>query len=159
PHHPRLRRAHRPPQTLHVLACPSRHRLHRRRPKRPRPLDRPSRLRPRLARLPHRHRRRLLHHSHRRTDFSPGPLPPLPHRPEIPHHSPPPNPRRHLRLPFFGSAVRVPKWKLALAHTLNPVIPWLPFRTGLSADQMTSDPAMMQDVRTDPHVTPVATPR
>jgi lysophospholipase len=61
--------------------------------------------------------------------------------------------------PFFGNAVRVPPWKLAVAHLVDPFTPWLAMRTGLLAEQMTSDPTMIEESRIDPLLTRVATPR
>jgi lysophospholipase len=64
-----------------------------------------------------------------------------------------------LTSPFFRNRMTVPPVKRLLARAMNPLIPWLRVRTGLSDGMMTSDPAMIADTAADPLVVRMATPR
>ena len=64
-----------------------------------------------------------------------------------------------LTSPFLRNRMRIPPYKKLLARAINPVLPWLRLRSGLSDGMMTSDPSMIADTKADPLVTRVATPR
>jgi lysophospholipase len=61
--------------------------------------------------------------------------------------------------PYVHGAMRVPAWKIALAHTANPIVPWLRVSSGLNDEWMTADPAMLAQSRSDPLLNRGATPR
>ncbi len=64
-----------------------------------------------------------------------------------------------LTSPFIRSRLSVPRWKQGVARVANPIIPWMQFGTGLEEELMSSDPAMIQESRTDQYRGRVATPR
>jgi lysophospholipase len=61
--------------------------------------------------------------------------------------------------PYFQNRVRVRRAKLALARVCNHVIPWLPIRSGIPAQWLSSDPSMMAERDADPLALRIATPR
>jgi lysophospholipase len=61
--------------------------------------------------------------------------------------------------PWLATAVRVPRWKITLANTLNRVLPSLPFRARLRSEQLTHDVRMQRAHDDDPLVHDIITPR
>jgi lysophospholipase len=64
-----------------------------------------------------------------------------------------------LTSPFFRNRMTVPPVKRLVARAMDPLIPWLRVRSGLSDGMMSSDPAMIADTAADPLVMRIATPR
>ncbi len=64
-----------------------------------------------------------------------------------------------LSSPLLEVAVRVPAWKLALAHLLLVFRPSLPLPTGVDTAHLSTDPAVGQAARSDPLYHRVMTPR
>lgn len=64
-----------------------------------------------------------------------------------------------LTSPYFAPRFAVPRYKIGLAHLLNPILPWLTVASGLGDEMMTSDPAMRAESKADPLVVRGATPR
>jgi alpha-beta hydrolase superfamily lysophospholipase len=52
--------------------------------------------------------------------------------------------------PFIQSLTDVPPMKLMVARVANVVFPWLRLGSGLQADMMTDDPAMIEESHKDP---------
>ena len=61
--------------------------------------------------------------------------------------------------PFLAVAMRVPRWKTAMARALEGVLPALPVQTGLDLAYLSTDPAVGQRARSDPLYHRVMTPR
>jgi lysophospholipase len=64
-----------------------------------------------------------------------------------------------LTSPFLDVAVRVPRWKQALAGPLADLVPALPFPTGLPVEHLCTDPAVVRAAVQDPLCHTVMTPR
>jgi alpha-beta hydrolase superfamily lysophospholipase len=61
--------------------------------------------------------------------------------------------------PYFHSLVEVPTGKEILAGIANVFVPWMRFKSGLAAEMMTADPAMIEESRADTLLLRTATPR
>lgn len=61
--------------------------------------------------------------------------------------------------PWLATAHPVPTWKLTLSRPLSRLLPWLPFRAGIEANDLSHDPAMVGAYRDDPLVHDTITPR
>jgi alpha-beta hydrolase superfamily lysophospholipase len=61
--------------------------------------------------------------------------------------------------PFVHSLTDVPPMKLTVARVANVLAPWLRLGSGLQADMMTDDPAMVEESKKDPLLLRTATPR
>jgi lysophospholipase len=61
--------------------------------------------------------------------------------------------------PYLRSAFAVPGWKLTVGRVADRVAPWLPIRSQLRCEMMTTDPALVEVIRADPHCLRIATPR
>ena len=64
-----------------------------------------------------------------------------------------------LTSPYLRSRMKVPRSKVLLGRLAGLFVPWLPVGTGLQGEWMSSDPAMIEESRTDALCTHVATPR
>ena len=64
-----------------------------------------------------------------------------------------------LTSPFFKACLAVPVWKRMLSGAVGRLFPSLHISTGLQPEWMSSDPAMIEDSRSDPLLARVATPR
>jgi lysophospholipase len=64
-----------------------------------------------------------------------------------------------LTSPYLRSAFLVPPWKLTVGRVADRCVPWLPIRSELRSEMMTSDPALVQVIRGDPLYLRIATPR
>ncbi|MCI0436719.1 MAG: lysophospholipase [Gemmatimonadetes bacterium] len=61
--------------------------------------------------------------------------------------------------PWLGTALRVPRWKLALADLLALLAPALPIAAGIDETMLSRDPAVVRAYREDPLVHGRITPR
>lgn len=61
--------------------------------------------------------------------------------------------------PWLATAMPVPRWKTLLAGALNRIAPALPFDSGLPAEHLSHDHAIVQRYRDDPLVHSRMTPR
>ncbi len=61
--------------------------------------------------------------------------------------------------PWLGTAVPVPRWKVLLANVSNRLLPSLPVPTGLRAEDLCHDAAVVDAYREDPLVHGTITPR
>jgi lysophospholipase len=61
--------------------------------------------------------------------------------------------------PFLAVAMKVPRWKRALARALMDVVPSLPVATGLDFNHLSTDPAVGQTAKSDPLYHRLMTPR
>ena len=64
-----------------------------------------------------------------------------------------------LSAPALGVGVEAPRWKVMLSRILTHLLPWLPFRTGLPATDLSSAPGYAEDYLADPLVHARVTPR
>jgi alpha-beta hydrolase superfamily lysophospholipase len=64
-----------------------------------------------------------------------------------------------LSSPYLGLAHRAPLLKVLAARLVGKVVPWLPVATGLTADQLTSDPELARWTDRDPLYCHTTTPR
>lgn len=64
-----------------------------------------------------------------------------------------------LSSPALAVAVEAPRWKVAVAHALSPVLPALPFTNEIDPAVLTRDRAVADAYRHDPLVHPYVTPR
>jgi lysophospholipase len=63
-----------------------------------------------------------------------------------------------LSSPYFANRLPVPFYKRAFARVLNPIVPWLRIRTGLSPVMVTHDEKMQKESEVDPLMLRTATP-
>jgi alpha-beta hydrolase superfamily lysophospholipase len=61
--------------------------------------------------------------------------------------------------PWLATAIAVPRWKTTLAPLLSRVLPALPFRHGLRAEDLSRDRRIVEAYRSDPLVQESITPR
>jgi len=61
--------------------------------------------------------------------------------------------------PWLATAVPVPRWKVNLANALARVLPALPFRAHIRAEQLSHDPQVLLAHRDDPLIHDTITPR
>lgn len=61
--------------------------------------------------------------------------------------------------PWLATAVRVPRWKMHLAHLLDRALPALPMKAGIRPEHLSHDPQVVADYRDDPLVHGTITPR
>jgi alpha-beta hydrolase superfamily lysophospholipase len=61
--------------------------------------------------------------------------------------------------PWLATAMEVPRWKTLAAPLLARLLPTLPFRHGLAPEDLSRDPAVVEDYRADPLVHGRITPR
>jgi alpha-beta hydrolase superfamily lysophospholipase len=61
--------------------------------------------------------------------------------------------------PWLATAMEVPRWKAAAAPLLSRLLPALPLRHGLAAEDLTRDAGIVAAYRSDPLVHGVITPR
>jgi lysophospholipase len=61
--------------------------------------------------------------------------------------------------PWLATAMEVPRWKVTAANLLNRVLPALPFRHGLRAEDLSRDGDIVRAYRDDPLVHGTITPR
>lgn len=64
-----------------------------------------------------------------------------------------------LSAPWLGTAHPIPRWKRTLGELLLRVVPHWPFRGGVTASQLTRDPAMRRAREEDPLIHDVCSPR
>ncbi len=64
-----------------------------------------------------------------------------------------------LSAPALEAAVEAPRWKVALARALSPVLPAIPFANEIDPAVLTHDRALVDAYRDDPLVHPYITPR
>lgn len=64
-----------------------------------------------------------------------------------------------LSAPYVINRLTVPPVKVAAAHVLNAVLPWLRIRSGVRPELMSADPALLEQSRHDPLLLRSATPR
>jgi alpha-beta hydrolase superfamily lysophospholipase len=64
-----------------------------------------------------------------------------------------------LSAPYLVNCLAVPRVKVAAAHVLNAVVPWLRIRSGVSPRMMSGDPQQVEESRRDPLLLRSATPR
>lgn len=61
--------------------------------------------------------------------------------------------------PWLATVHPIPAWKSALSRPLSRWLPWLPFRAGIAAEDLSHDPASVGAYRDDPLVHDTITPR
>jgi alpha-beta hydrolase superfamily lysophospholipase len=61
--------------------------------------------------------------------------------------------------PYFHSLLVQPRFKVLLGRLIEPWMGWLPLPTGVHANWMSGDPAMIAESEADPLVVSTATPR
>lgn len=64
-----------------------------------------------------------------------------------------------LSAPYFVNRLRVPAVKVAAAHVLNAIVPWLKVASGMRPEMMSGDARLVEASRNDPLLVHGATPR